>query len=132
MSKPTLEMKWNQYGSSRLYLLSKDRSELVVIAEGDGSNLLEEDVEMGYADYWYVSSYDTNTGIESEGAQWLESRLISDYDYTIKQVIERNGFDPETVVTLDSEDGEKLHDHYMTVSSEMFDANSILRRQEAA
>ncbi len=130
--KPALQMKWNKYCPSSLYLLSEDKKELIVISEGDGTNLLDEDVEDGYKDYWYVSSYDTTTGIEGEGAQWLESRLISDYDYTIKQVIERNGFDPETVIILDSEDGEKLHDHYMTVSDEMFDANSILRRQEAA
>lgn len=128
MSKPTLEMKWNQYNFSNLYLLSKDRSELIVIYEGDGSNLFEEDKERGYVDYWLSDSYNTKTGEEDKSNQLLEEKYISDYDYTIAQVIERNEYCADDYILLDPELGEELEGYFIDAGQKILRARLLLER----
>lgn len=77
-------MKWNDYKSDTLYLWNGE--ELFKIAEGTGDNLLQEDIEEGYVDYWITDVY---SRIGNDGGQWMETRLISDIDYTIQGVIDR-------------------------------------------
>lgn len=79
-----LNTKWNDYPSAVLYLW--DGETIFRIAEGDGLNLLDDDIENGYVDYWMTDYYDFEDG---NGGQWMETKLISDIDYTIQGVIER-------------------------------------------
>ena len=79
-----LNMKWNDYSSDTLYLWNGNT--VFKIAEGNGSNLLKEDEEEGYIDYW-MTDYASNE--DGNGGQWLETELISDIDYTIQGVIDR-------------------------------------------
>ena len=85
-----LDMKWNdykeKYGTDSLYLW--DGETLFVIAEGTGDNLIEEDEENGYVDYWMTNWYEND---DADGGQWMETKLISEIDYTIQGVIDRIG-----------------------------------------
>lgn len=81
-----LNMKWNDYPSDTLYLW--DGETLFRIAEGTGDNLWDEDVEEGYLDYWMTEIYSLNEN-NCDGGQWMETKLISDIDYTIQGVIDR-------------------------------------------
>ena len=103
-------MKWNELGSDTLYLMSKDYERFVIIQEGNGDNLLTEDVANGYMDYWLMEEYDLKTMSEIDSAQWLENQLISDIDYTIEGVIQRNGFNPEDFIVLQDNDGTELQE----------------------
>ena len=105
-----LKTKWNDYKSDTLYLISKDKDRLILIKEGDGSNLLSEDKEQGYKDYWYVEEYNLDTMTEDDGAQWMETKLISDIDYTIEGVINRNGYSLEYYSILDNKIGDELRE----------------------
>ena len=105
-----LETKWNDYDSDTLYLISKDKDRLIVIKEGDGSNLLPEDESQGYKDYWYVTEYDLEEMVEDDGMQWLETELITDINYTIEDVIKRNGYSLDYYLVLDNIFGEELQE----------------------
>ena len=81
-----LNMKWNDYSDDTLYLW--DGNDIVfVISEGTGENLLDEDIEEGYKDYWMTSWYEY--GEEKDGGQWMETEYIRDIDYTIQGVVDR-------------------------------------------
>ncbi len=103
-----LKKKWNDYCSDTLYLISNDYNRFVVIKEGDGSNLLPEDEDEGYKDYWITEEYDLETMSNIDGMQWMEEQLISDLNYTIEGVIERNEYDIDDYYILDNNLGEKL------------------------
>ena len=77
-------MKWNDYPSDVLYLW--DGETIFRIAEGTGDNLLPEDEERGWVDYWLTDYYNFDDG---NGGQWMENELISDIDYTIQGVLDR-------------------------------------------
>lgn len=79
-----LDTKWNDYPSNVLYLW--DGETIFRIAEGNGTNLLDDDIENGYVDYWITDYYNLKNG---NGGQWMETKLISDIDYTIQGVIDR-------------------------------------------
>jgi len=79
-----LNTKWNDYPSDVLYLWNDET--IFRIAEGSGTNLLDDDIENGYVDYWMTDYYDFEDG---NGGQWMETKLIRDIDYTIQGVIER-------------------------------------------
>ena len=84
-----LNMRWNDYRrnfSDTLYLWNG--SGLFVIAEGSGDNLLAEDWDAGYRDYWLTSWYGTENMDVAVG-QWYETDYITEIDYTIKGVIDR-------------------------------------------
>ena len=76
-----MNMKWNDYPSDVLYLWNGE--DLFKILEGSGDNLLEEDIEEGYVDYW-MTEHNADCG-----GQWMETQLISEIDYTIQGVIDR-------------------------------------------
>ena len=84
MDKNILNTKWNDYPSDVLYLWNGET--IFRIAEGNGTNLLDDDIENGYVDYWMTDYYDFKEG---KGGQWMETELISDIDYTIQGVIDR-------------------------------------------
>lgn len=75
------DMKWNDYPSDTLYLWNG--SVVFRISEGTGDNLLDEDIEAGYKDYWMTECTD------GDGGQWMETKLIKDIDYTIQGVLDR-------------------------------------------
>lgn len=106
-----LDMKWNNYDSDTLYLWNG--TELFKIAEGTGDDLYEEDKENGYVDYWMTECYGEGSG--GDGGQWMETRLISDIDYTIQGVIDRmmecDLWDDDWIV-LDDDIGESLEDKF--------------------
>jgi len=83
-----LGMKWNdykeKYGTDSLYLWNGYT--LFVIVEGTGDNLLPEDEENGYVDYWMTNYYNDD---DADGGQWMETNLIAEIDYTIQGVINR-------------------------------------------
>lgn len=85
MDKYLLSMEWNEYPSDVLYLWNGNT--IFRIAEGDGGNLLPEDEEEGYKDYWMTEWYDING--QEDGGQWMERELISDIGYTIQGVLWR-------------------------------------------
>lgn len=82
-----LNMKWNDYPSDILYLWSANEKTIFRIFEGDGENLLAEDIAEGYKDYW-MTDFITGDGY-CDGGQWMETELISDLDYTIQGVLNR-------------------------------------------
>lgn len=103
-----LNMKWNDYDSDTLYLWNKD-DVVFIIQEGTGVNLLEDDIDKGYKDYWMTEWYVNRN--EVDGGQWMEKECIKDIDYTIQGVIDRISecdlWDTDWVV-LDNEDAELL------------------------
>ena len=107
-----LNMKWNDYESTVLYLWNGDT--LFRIAEGSGDNLFPEDEAEGYLDYWVTDWYSKDDG---NGGQWMETELISDIDYTIQGVIDRISecdlWDDEWIV-LDEVTGDALADRFET------------------
>ena len=107
-----LNMKWNDYKSDTLYLWNG--SELFRIAEGSGDNLLPQDEEEGYVDYWLTDWYSQDDG---NGGQWMEKKLIADIDYTIQGVIDRISecdlWDDDWVI-LDEKAGDSLAEGFET------------------
>lgn len=108
-----LNMKWNDYPSDTLYLWNGNV--LFVIAEGTGDNLLEEDEEEGYVDYWITECHGEDC--DYDGGQWMETKLIADIDYTVQGVIDRimecDLWDDDWIV-LDGDVGESLQDKFDT------------------
>lgn len=82
-----LNMKWNNYGSDTIYLWNGHS--IFQISEGIGDNLLDEDIEEGYVDYWITECRTLDKEKSDEGGQWMETKLISEIDYTIQGVIDR-------------------------------------------
>ena len=105
-----LNTKWNDYPSYALYLWNGET--VFMIAEGDGYNLFDEDVEAGYKDYW-MTEYASKD--EGNGGQWMETELISDLDYTIQGVIDRLcecDLWKDDWKIIDADLGEKLLDRF--------------------
>lgn len=79
--------KWN---GETLYLWNGWYS-LFVISEGTGDNLLKEDVDEGYVDYWMTDWFraDDEGEIEADGGQWMERELVRNKYHTVGEVLER-------------------------------------------
>ena len=86
-----LGMKWNDYKAKymtdELYLWNGKT--LFVIQEGSGVNLTLEDEENGYVDYWMTYSYTNENKCIECGGQWLETKPISEINYTIQELYDR-------------------------------------------
>jgi len=119
-----LNMKWNDYDSDRLYLWNGDT--LFIISEGCGDNLLDEDMEKGYVDYWMTEYYAEGGG--GDGGQWLETELIANIDYTIQGVIDRmmecDLWDDDWTV-IDEDVGLELYEKYEEVRKLDMEINAI-------
>ena len=88
-----MKMKWSEYCSKEhtgsIYFVNEYETYLYRVTEGTGDNLLPEDKEDGYVDYWLTDFYNLKEKREGDGGEWLETKLISDRDYTIGELIER-------------------------------------------
>ena len=73
-----------------LYLWN-GKDTLFLIAEGTGDNLLDEDVEDGYADYWMTEWFTINADctLKADGGQWMETELVRDKYHTVGDVLAR-------------------------------------------
>lgn len=66
-------------GYDDIFVYVPEMRQIIRIAEGDGSNLLPEDIEEGYADYIYYEQYEITTDIpEVDGGQILLEEMLRD------------------------------------------------------
>lgn len=81
----TLEEYINQFGEANFYFVEGNM--LYCVFEGDGSNLLEEDIEHGCKDYWYATQFDFDKG-EVDGGQLLTTEVIQSEAFLPKTIAE--------------------------------------------
>ena len=117
-----LLMSWKEYyeeyKTNSLYFTNNDKSELVMVAEGTGDNLLEEDKEEGYVDYWYIECFG-DTG--RDGGLLMRKTLIVKDNPTIEDIIkECNDFEENLIpitsgefYVMNPEEGEELEVQFM-------------------
>lgn len=64
---------------SDIFIFVPEMRQLIRIAEGNGSNLLAEDIENGYVDYIYYDQYELGTDMpEVDGGQILLKEPLRD------------------------------------------------------
>ena len=101
-----------------LYFTNNDKSELVMVAEGTGDNLLKEDEEEGYVDYWYIECFGNSN---RDGGLLMRKTLIMEDNPTIEDIIkECNDFEENLIpitsgefYIMDPEEGEEKTSEYM-------------------
>ncbi len=70
-------MEETRYADTFIYVPSV--REIVRIAEGNGTNLLDEDEAEGYVDYIYYDQYELSSGMpECDGGQVMLTELFRD------------------------------------------------------
>lgn len=123
-------MKWNDYCNTfhtdTLYFTNTAKDKLIKVSEGTGDNLLPEDKEEGYVDYWYVESYE-EIG-ETGGGILYEKDLIAEQNLTIKEIIEyltdhEDSFDNihlEDCHLINAAEGEQLLEHFEKFENAMY------------
>lgn len=81
-------MKWseycNLYQTDTLYVSNDSRSRLVTIAAGTGDELMEEDMEEGYVDYWCMEAYGDSKG---GSGMIMKEEYIAESNPTIGQIL---------------------------------------------
>ena len=83
-------MKWNDYQGNEVFFINQERTKMYLVEEGSGDNLLDEDIDEGYVDYWLTSTYDLKANkVVEEQAMWMETETIYEHDYTFEELIER-------------------------------------------
>ncbi len=109
------DMLWNDYGenlSFSLYLYSRDTGFIYKVSEGTGDNLLDEDKEAGYRDYWDTELVNVDSGSQ-QGGMWLEKDYISTLDYTLNSLVTKMCVNDDIAVSdwfiLDPEFGMDLY-----------------------
>lgn len=117
-----LLMSWKEYyeeyKTDSLYFTNNDKSELVMVSEGTGDNLLKEDEEEGYVDYWNIECYGNSGRV---GGFLMRKTLIMEDNPTIEDIIkECNDFEKNLIpitsgefYAMDPEEGEELEDLLM-------------------
>ena len=66
-------------GYADLFIFVSEMKQIIRITEGNGSNLLEEDIENGYVDYIYYDQYGLDNGMpEVDGGQVLLKEMLRD------------------------------------------------------
>lgn len=60
--------------------------QIITISEGNGMNLLDEDMDEGFVDYIYYDQYDYNLE-EVDGGQIMLTEMIQDKYTSIKECI---------------------------------------------
>ena len=64
---------------SDIFIFVPEMRQVILIAEGDGSNLLAEDIENGYVDYIYYEQYELGVDMpEVDGGQILLGEMLRD------------------------------------------------------
>ena len=123
---------WN---GENLYLWN-GKDTLFCISEGTGDNLLAEDIEAGYADYWMTDWFeldDDGADLETDGGQWMETKPIREKYHTIGEVIDRMTeceLPNDEWQLLDEEAGEELYcrfDKLCTATAAMHTADWEVR-----
>lgn len=101
----TLEEYINQFGEANFYFVEGNM--LYCIFEGDGTNLLDEDIEHGCKDYWYATHFDFDKG-EVEGGQLLTTEVIQSEAFLPKTIAELlDYFDDNMDILMTPEDLEE-------------------------
>lgn len=60
-----------------VFLYVQEEGQIIHISEGDGTNLLDEDIREGYVDYIDYSQYDLSGGIqEADGGMMLSAEYV--------------------------------------------------------
>lgn len=125
-----LNMKWNDYCTTfhtdTLYFTNTDKNKLIKVSEGTGDNLLPEDEEEGYVDYWHCDVY-TNDGQIGGGIFYL-TELIAEKNLSIKDTIKfltenEDMFDEvdlENCHLISVAEGEELEEHFEEIEDAMY------------
>ena len=131
-----LDLKYSDYLRD-IYLLSKSGRTLVVIKEGDGSNLWPEDRDAGYEDYWLVEAYSIDTHGNSdevtvepcvETGQIMEPFIIQEHGYTIRSILEELDLNPDDFYVLCQNQGEELEGKLEAIENTKVEAMSLVSR----
>lgn len=73
-----------------IYIYVPDAREIIRIAEGDGTNLLEEDIQNGYADYIYYEQHELSVDLpEVDGGQVMLTKPFHDCFSSMEECIPR-------------------------------------------
>jgi hypothetical protein len=77
-----------------VYIYVPAKKQIVRIAEGSGDNLMDEDIERGYADYIYYEQFAKECGLhEIDGGMIMLTELFRDkYKSTVESI-------PDVLVT---------------------------------
>lgn len=126
-----LNLKWTEYceqhNTDALFFFDPKNNNLIVIREGNGDNLLDEDEEEGYVDYWYATVYD-KSGEIGGGMQLLEN-YIQEENQTIEELI--NNFEENSAlfdevpselksIFIDPTKGKELEEFFGKIDRDMF------------
>lgn len=81
--------KLGSYAYDDIYIYVPSAKQIIRIAEGDGMNLLEEDIANGYVDYIYYDIHDLDVGLpEIDGGQVMLTELFRDKYKTTKECVQ--------------------------------------------
>ncbi len=125
--KPTdkdrfFSLHWNDYclenKTETLYFINADKTKLIMISEGSGEALEQEDTNEGYVDYWYANVY-FKDGSTSGGFMFLKE-VIKAENETIKDIVvsiiaNESAFDDvdlENCEIVDPYEGEFLEEEF--------------------
>lgn len=71
-----------------IYIFVPSAKEIIRIAEGDGCNLLEEDIQDGYVDYIYYEQYELGVDMpETDGGQVMLTEAFHDRFSSMEECI---------------------------------------------
>ena len=83
------KMRWLDYVATYktdgIFFRDTKANTFVAIFEGTGENLMPEDIENGYVDYWYVESYSSD-GLNG-GGQLLLTEITREVNPTVDEII---------------------------------------------
>lgn len=73
-----------------IFVYVPDFKHILRIAEGDGMNLLDEDIEKGFVDYIYYDQHELNTGLEEiDGGQIMLEKPFHEQFASMAECIPR-------------------------------------------
>lgn len=127
--------KWNETDGS-LYFINPEKTRMYLIEEGSGDNLLDEDYEDGFVDYWLTSTFDlVNKEIVEEQAMWMETKPIFAIDYSIPGLIARlkecdAPADLEDWEIIPAEKGDEIRDALESIDEHILKSHIEMERAE--
>ena len=87
-----LDQDWKTYKYQNyidgVFFYDPDKEIFVTIYEGTGDNLLDEDIDEGYVDYWNVDVYHKGEGLVGGGLMLLK-KLIMEENPTLSSIIDK-------------------------------------------
>lgn len=127
--------KWNETDGS-LYFINPEKTRMYLIEEGNGDNLLDEDIAAGYVDYWLTSTYDLEKKeIVEEQAMWMETETIFAIDYSIPGLIARlkecdAPADLEDWEIIPTEKGDEIRDALESIDEHILKSHIEMEKAE--